>query len=118
MIENNGENFIQYAPHGNGGEQGLEFLSRTRFSDVDGEDADGFFLADGPNIVALPVTNKMQPCMRKFTYDEERSPTRKRFENSSLTTTSLPRLLSGEFGLLSRAICATFVLLTFEVSVY
>ena len=63
--------FIQYLPNGCGGEQGLEFLSGARFKDEDDDDADGFYHAYGPDLVSIPVSEKMGPCMRRFTYAEE-----------------------------------------------
>ena len=91
-----GSNFIQYAPNGEGGEQGLEFLSKMRFNDEDGEDKDGFFHADGPDLISVPVPNTMKPCMRKFTYAEERGGGRERGRRETNgTLTSIPRKNAG-----------------------
>ena len=88
-------NFISYARNGDGGEQGLEFFSTSRFKDEDGEDADGFFLADGPDLIPVPVTNQMKPCLRSFTYEEERSTDGRKTSSTNGVVATLPRLLSG-----------------------
>ena len=88
-------NFISYARNGDGGEQGLEFLSTSRFKDEDGEDADGFFFADGPDLIPVPVTNQMKPCLRSFTYEEERSTDGRKTSPTNGVVATLPRLLSG-----------------------
>jgi hypothetical protein len=87
------ENFMQYLPNGGGGEQGLEFLSGARFKDEEDDDADGFYHADGPDLVSIPVSEKMGPCMRRFTYAEEIGMGRQGLKPKAGAVTAIPTIL-------------------------
>ena len=71
-------NVMSDANHGDGGEQGLEFLSSSRFVDEDGEVADGFFSAEGSDLIPIPLSSRMEPCRQQFTYADESSTKLKR----------------------------------------
>jgi hypothetical protein len=42
-----------------------------RLKDKDGDEADRFFYADGPNLVEISVSDETKSCMRSFTDGEE-----------------------------------------------
>jgi hypothetical protein len=59
---------IREYPDGDGGEQGWKFVREIC---KDGDEADGSFYADGPDLVGISVSDDMKSCMRSFTDGEE-----------------------------------------------
>lgn len=84
------------AKNGDGGEQGLKFLSSSRFVDEDGEVADGFFTVDGSDLIPIPLSNRMEPCRQQFTYEDERSTGGGAGGNSKGALTKISPLYSGK----------------------
>jgi hypothetical protein len=87
-------NVLSDAQNGDGGEQGLEFLSSSRFVDEDGEIADGFFHAVGAELIPIPPSSQLGPCKQQFTYAEERSTeNRKRDASRGTVTKTTPKCI-------------------------
>jgi hypothetical protein len=78
-----------------------------RIEDKDGDEADGFFYADGLELVPVFLLDKLKPCIRSFTYEEgamrsfiygEASAGRHDFRNSNGVGVIVnKRLMAGKF---------------------
>jgi hypothetical protein len=67
-----GVRMIRDFPNGDMGEQTrFESVSQMRLEDEDGDEADGFFYVDGPDLASVPVSDKMKPCMQRVKYGDE-----------------------------------------------
>jgi hypothetical protein len=109
-------NVMSDARNGDGGEQGLKFLSGSRFVDEDGEVADGFFTVDGPDLIPIPVSSGMQPCRQQFTYAEERSTEKRAGSASKGALTKISPKYSGKHSpnMVFRSIHIFVILLLFH----
>ena len=101
-------NVMSDAKDGNGGEQGLEFLSSSRFVDEDGEVADGFFTAVGSDLIPIPRSSQLEPCKQQFTYADERSTDIKKLGGSRGAVTIISPRCSGKYDL--HAIYISFII--------